>query len=475
MEKTIIYKIDSESFAKLIFDAKEDELEEIKDFARYRINMAIQLTGYKKTGLQQKDSALYIALAKYMDGQWGLGQSSIKKYLNGEFAQNRNQFIDFMNGITDFLHLQDVREFFLPNDKAFKKLLLKRRRQLHQSARAYPAQAVPSSENRAGQKPDKETAPLKRVQTSKIVPLKGIFKQIISCKYFQTGAWAAFSVCFIGNIILCHLAGTLIGNDPNRIYFLKDVPTLINYLIICPLYVGLNLVIVNLYRQLWSTTVSESQHLIQPSLFVKKTNLIPLSVLITILIPLSVIHANEIMQPAIYPKLYWYISGVTETGARRLGMVGVYYIIYNSVLIFFMLFTFVMFIKLILLAKKILNNFATNLKRSCDTSIVEKQLRIFACGYIVLKLIVVVYMGNTFTWRMANPNDSFNYFLMVSILTIIGIVAVPFFRYYVKNALHQLAHSEIIIDDKTPSFTTEIALFLDTLILFYFIYIFWSL
>lgn len=467
MNNKFFDRIGIESFEKLIFDSQEDEWEEIKRFSKRRINIAIKLAGYKKTGLYQEKSLLYQSLAKYMDDKWGLSQFSIKNFVNGKFAKDRNQFIDFMYGITDFFNLNHVKDIFVTDDKTFEKIILERREQQHRTD-TVQEDGPPVARS---QKTHHQAVEIPPVRISRIATLKGIIDHIISSKWLWTGALVTILVCFFGNIVICQMSGTLIGNDPHRIYFLKDLPSFINYLVICPAYVGLNLILIDNYLKINQLMLLEKSKAVEFS-FRNLKNLLEKFAILAFLITLIILHYNEMNNPKTYSKLYWYIADVSESGERIFGLIGFFYMTYSSILLMFFVCPIVMLIKFIFLAQTLVNWLRTV---PVETRIVEnlkEQLLYFSCSYLIMKLLVIVYMGNAYTWKMANPNQSFGYRLMVTVLTVIGLFIMPFFRQYLSTQIYKLAKLGLVDDDIHPHFVTQISYFLDALIIFNFVYIF---
>ena len=88
-------------------------------------------------------------------------------------------------------------------------------------------------------------------------------------------------------------------------------------------------------------------------------------------------------------------------------------------------------------------------------------------------MIVVVYIGNAYTWKMANPEQSFNYLFMAAALTVVGLGIVPFFRYHIKTSPYRLGKSGWLNDDIRPSYTTELVYFLNVFIVLSFVYVCW--
>ena len=60
----------------------------------------------------------------------------------------------------------------------------------------------------------------------------------------MVAAALTFVMCFGVVFVWSAMVGTLIGSDPSRLYFLKDWANLLNYILLCPLYIGFGAVLI---------------------------------------------------------------------------------------------------------------------------------------------------------------------------------------------------------------------------------------
>lgn len=68
---------------------------------------------------------------------------------------------------------------------------------------------------------------------------------------FWWGAGLSFTFCFGVIAVWSWVDGSFSGTDANRIYFSRDIPNWINYIVICPAYVGfaIQLIVLLLYSR----------------------------------------------------------------------------------------------------------------------------------------------------------------------------------------------------------------------------------
>lgn len=420
-------------------DLQQDEYEQLIGVAKKMIEIGLEITGNKKTNVCKQGSRFYECLKKYMtERKWGLSDSSIKSYLQGKFGKNsRYQFLDYLNGVKEFFYLEDISSLFLADEEQFKKKILDAKRK-------------------------SEKIPEKVISFSDKDILKSVLNQTLCSGTFRLSYLVTFLFCFVGTALFCYFSGTLIGNDPARKYFLHDMSSLMNYLVICPSYVGLSIIIMNNYIILSN---------------IRKLRAIEISIwicaLILIVLSLSINYNREILNPNTHTKIYWYIGHyikhISEETELKLGIIGIYYVFLNFILQFFIINPIFVFINLILLFLR----FSRELNKY-DADAIGNNLHAFACEYILLKLLVITYIGNMYTWKISNPQNSINFIVLLLLLSIIGVGIVPATRCYVKMNLYNLIKKGVIsIDDVYPSAFSEISYFLDVIILLTFIKIFW--
>lgn len=307
-------------------------------------------------------------------------------------------------------------------------------------------------------KRNSEKTPEKVISFSDKNILKSVLNQTLCSRSFWLSYLITFLFCFVGTALFCYFSGTLLGNDPARKYFLHDMPSLINYFVICPSYVGLSIMIMNNYRKLTN---------------IYKPNSIEISIwicaIILIVLALSINYNREILNPNTHTKIYWYIGHISEQMEFKLGVIGIYYVFFNFILQFFIINPLFVFINLILLFLR----FSRDLNKY-DANVIGDNLHDFACEYILFKFLVIIYIANMYTWKISNPQNSINFIILLMLLTIIGVGIVPATRFYVEKNLYHLVKKGIIsFDDIYPSAFSAISYFLDFVILLTFIKVFW--
>ncbi len=74
--------------------------------------------------------------------------------------------------------------------------------------------------------------------------LTGAWRDASLDAVFAVAASLTFIMCFVVIIIWSAITGTLRGTGPSRVYFLKDWVNLLDYMVLCPLYMGFGAVLV---------------------------------------------------------------------------------------------------------------------------------------------------------------------------------------------------------------------------------------
>ena len=258
-------------------------------------------------------------------------------------------------------------------------------------------------------------------------------------KAFFIGSITSFIFTFIAIFIMCYYSGTLYGNKENHYYFIDDIPNIINYIVIVPLYVGLGSYILSVisegYLHLKNLAVNDSNSSILPR------GSVPSVVIITILLStiITIQYINEVLNPKIYSKHYWFISSLAESGERLFNYLGVYYTIMTFTLLVFTIIVIASFLGFFILAISIGNKLLE--KKSIDEVSLDDlklQLKYFIDVSIATKIIAAIFMLNAFTWRFQFPNDSFNLKLMLFALLVLGVFVVTLPRYYIELKLYGL-------------------------------------
>ncbi|MGA2351659.1 MAG: hypothetical protein ABSF70_14590 [Terracidiphilus sp.] len=244
-----------------------------------------------------------------------------------------------------------------------------------------------------------------------------------------------FIMCFLVVIIWCAMNGTLRGGDPSRLYFLKDWVNLLNYTLLCPLYVGFGAVLITTTVKGWAD-LSNMTH-------TEETHARPFrqygaAFLLLLLIVMVALFGNarfmaENMNPAIYPLNYWFIDHTNLDGSRVIGALGFYYGLLNFCLLFFTLLVTAAFVS----EFRLLFQVAESLDRLClkqpvSTELLRNRLNSFTQAYLAGKLAVASYMANALVWKTSQAQHSTNLLFLGAALTLFGVVFLSIPRYYIE-------------------------------------------
>lgn len=251
---------------------------------------------------------------------------------------------------------------------------------------------------------------------------------------FWSGALITFFFCFVVILVWTAKEGSLYGTDKNKIYFINDYANLVNYFLLCPLYVGLNSMLICLTLKGWIKLKS-----IPEKFFSRKVKkpFLPFSVLIILVFSLSTIftinYIHECQNPNTYQRIYWFIEAVNKDGERIFSGLGIYYILLNFILlnisILAIMFFFPLFLFCIEVGKSIKK---TKGNKVISFDLLKENLSYFTIGYMIAKGLIVLYMINIITWKWQKPEGSVNFLIMAVLLTFFGIFFVSIPRYYIE-------------------------------------------
>lgn len=238
--------------------------------------------------------------------------------------------------------------------------------------------------------------------------------------------------CFGGTVLLTAVNGSLF-NSSGVVGFFGDVPNIINYTVVCPLYLGLSGAFIVLVLQAWNRV--RTSPLIQAGA-ISNTRL-PVALLLffalTISAAVTLNYIDECLDPAVYEQVNWYVDEVVDDDVRVLGAVGVYYVILNFSLLFVAILAVLFLIPMLYIANLVAASLRSEVPSSTlEFSTLREVLREFTLAYIYGKLLAAVFLVNAFTWKMERPIGSVNFFVMASLLTTVGVFVVSFPRYYVE-------------------------------------------
>jgi hypothetical protein len=242
-------------------------------------------------------------------------------------------------------------------------------------------------------------------------------------------------MCFVVVLVWSATAGTLVGSDPSRLYFLHDWVNLLNYTLLCPLYIGFGAVLI-------ATVAQGSAELRQMTSLDGSSNR-PVGsytgvflLLLLVLVVAFLVEAEfmaENMNPSIYTRNYWFIDHVRPDGSRVIGAFGFYYGFLNFCLLLFSLFVVAAFLsefRLLLQIAESLDRLETG--HSLSTELLRKRLTTFTQAYLAGKLAVASYMANAMVWKTSQAQHSTDLVVLGAALTFFGVVFLSIPRYYIE-------------------------------------------
>lgn len=291
---------------------------------------------------------------------------------------------------------------------------------------------------------------------------------------FWGGFIVAFVLCFLVVVAWTVLSGTFSGQEVGKLFFVEDWPNIINYSVLCPLYVGFGSVVIGAVIRSGPKLDRLSKDS-RPNPWSR--GLVVLLVLLFAAL-LTAQYMTEILSPDVYPESYWFIGRESSDGDRILGALGIYYILLNFTLLVFALAVAAAFFSIF----RSLITLGRFLSRSDDlpfsTDELKEKLQGYTVAYAGGKLFVAVLMLNAYTWKWERPQGSFNLILMGAALTVLGTVYLSFPRYFVENQwfyLRQRAGEEKARYEDIRSFKVKVtASVVDAVIVGGFISTFWG-
>lgn len=264
---------------------------------------------------------------------------------------------------------------------------------------------------------------------------------------FWSAAALTFLFAFIGQIITTFLEGTLRGADSGRVYFVDDWKNMTNYVLICPVYVGLSsiffltLIKIRLGSRRLSTALKGREKAISISNGGMPAFLL---VLIVLLFPAVgiVSYMREVLDPNLYKETYWFISSVANSGQRILGIAGIYYALVNFSLQAISVLAILSFAYIVHYASMLGALIDEHpLEREIDFTRLQKHLTQFVYAYVIAKGLVASYMVNVlYTWPVSDKMASTNFVVAAFLILVISLLIVPFPRYYIQMRWFEFAN-----------------------------------
>ena len=272
---------------------------------------------------------------------------------------------------------------------------------------------------------------------------------------FWIGASLTFIMSFVIVTVWSAVAGTLYGNDPGRIYFLKDWVNVLNYAVLCPMYIGFGAVLI-------ATSIhgrAKLNALKLPDPAARRQVRRYGSMFLILLIGLgAAFFANaqfmtENMNPSIYPRVYWFVDHLESNKTRVMGAFGYYYGFLNFCLMSFSILvaaTFISQFRVLIQIGGSLDRLASG--ETLSTESLRTRLTTFTQSYLAGKLAVAAYMANALAWKTSQTQHSTNLVVYGGILTLFGVVFLSLPRYYVELLWFRLRTARRGSTDPVPEY-----------------------
>jgi hypothetical protein len=284
------------------------------------------------------------------------------------------------------------------------------------------------------------------------VALHDTLKRIPPRRALLPGILIGLFFCLIVTVSLSVFADTFKGNDPNRIYLSNDWPNIVNYSILCPLYIGLSAHLIALVINGWPNLTNLPFQASKPMELPRRSISFSIFLILGLSIGFTVNYLQECINPAVYPKVGWWVDTIGASGERVLGIVGFYYTILNFTLLFICLTALASFLSMFFLCIRAGKALANELPSSAITfESLRKILTQFTESYLVAKILTAILMLNAYTWKFEKPLASFNMTMMGGALAVFGVFFVSIPRYYIELEWFKYKTRKAIFNGEEPS------------------------
>jgi hypothetical protein len=287
------------------------------------------------------------------------------------------------------------------------------------------------------------------------------FKSNYDSKSWKKAAVAsglmALFFCFVAISFLTYLDGTLMGDNPDILYFWKDRWNLTLYLLVVPFYVAFSIAIIREYLFGWAISKTISDSLVWGDENIKRVEgpfvkyrsffvffvviLATLVFIISYMKGASCYHLKSCDHSVDKAyKIYWFVKFVVGSefgidGGIILNGTGYYYVALNAVLLFLCLLAASCFVSITIEVVKISNKIG--MSDSIDAKLKTKLisfLAIYQNMYFFAKMLVYSIVFNTYVFSISPLG--FNHIINVSassvIIVFVGLSSIHIPRYWLE-------------------------------------------
>lgn len=272
------------------------------------------------------------------------------------------------------------------------------------------------------------------------------------------GLYIALATVFFLYLVNAFWAGVngrlLPDGTNNSLQFFEDIPNIINYTIICTVYVTFCICFLmhigKLRTNMFSNQLLKESGFTRPPEFAAKWSLIFWSVLVVFFGTFTIAHyAEEIGQSK---NIFWFQSA-HQSGAKLLTAHGYYYIFMNLILNFIVCATAAAHFELFAVSSLISKQLKKIHKRMVSGSVPrekvimspimdnEKYRDIFSpfnSMYLLSKVVAVALLANMYTWRAEETGTWKMLPISILLLSVAATAAVSFPRYHIQYWLFKV-------------------------------------
>jgi hypothetical protein len=242
-------------------------------------------------------------------------------------------------------------------------------------------------------------------------------------------------MCFVVVAVWSFFAATLYGSDPSRLYFLDDWVNVLNYFLLCPLYIGFGAVLVaaSVQGHAYLKELLPADRIKRALASRYRTWFLSALAILAAACAVNIKFMTEVMNPSIYPRVYWFMDQPLPDGTRVLGAFGFYYGLLNFCLGLFSLVVAVIFLSEFRVVVEIGASIdRLNSASPMSTELLRHRLTTFTQVYLAGKLAVASYMANALAWKTSQAHHSVELLAYGGALTLFGVVFLSIPRYYVE-------------------------------------------
>ena len=275
-------------------------------------------------------------------------------------------------------------------------------------------------------------------QASPYIPvsLTTAFSRGDRIRLFLTGYVATFTICFVGVILTTHIDGTLNGSNIGQLYFCNDSVDIWNYAIICPCYVGLDLLLLaTAVRDIPNSFTLIDKMGGKPSLALHGKWIGAAAGVAVAASAFGIAKfIDDTKNPALLAKNpWWCVPGALWQGRRILNLSGIYYSLINFGLCVISLFALIAFLRAIAAAISIGDAIeASPLTDEMTFDNLKTGASSVTVAYCLGKILVFLYMANALNWHRLQQVRSLNLLIMFGMLAVVGIGVASFPRYFIE-------------------------------------------